>query len=125
MSNDKVSGNVVVLPNKLKVGQTLSSFSQWTDKCASSIFTNNPVTPFDMVGDEFRNDIKNNGGAKAGEIYKQKALETAKGEIALFDENKDGAISREEQVNGDKAAYEKKFGKLAPEDAKKRTRNVT
>ena len=118
MSNDKVSGNVVVLP-KLKIGQTLSSFSQWTDKCADSIFTNNQLTPFDMVGDEFRNDIKNNGGAKAGEIYKQKALEAAKGEIALLDKDKDGAISPEEQVKGDTAAYEKKFGKLAPELAAK------
>ena len=94
--------------------------NDWTNACADSVVNpNKEVKPFDMVGDEFRNDIKNNGGAKAGEIYKQKALETAKGEIALFDENKDGAISLEEQVKGDKAAYEKKFGQLDPADESK------
>lgn len=114
--------------NEETVKPTTSSLNDWTKECADSMLDvdqsgnpvfNKEVKPFDMAGDEFQDDIKNNGGAKAGEIYKQKALETARGEIALFDIDKDGAISPEEQVKGDVAAFEKKFGQLDPKDKSK------
>lgn len=75
----------------------------------------NDVEPFDFGGDEFVNDIKNNGGKKAAEIYLRKAGEVVQGIMTEYDTNGDGVINALEQVQGDLAAYEKKFGPV--EDA--------
>lgn len=99
-----------------------TALSAWTKKCADSIsdidlktgksIYSHDVEDFDMVGQSFRDDIKNNGGKKAGEIYKQKVLDVAKGEVASYDTDNDGMISPEEQVKYDIAEAEKKYGKI-------------
>ncbi|MFA7658596.1 MAG: LysM peptidoglycan-binding domain-containing protein [Candidatus Gastranaerophilaceae bacterium] len=104
--------------------EATTPLSDWMNKCADSMVDvdakGNPVydsdvNPFDMVGDKFRNDIKNNGGTNAGKIYKEKALEASKGEISLYDTDGDGKISPEEQLKFDKSEFEKKYGAISPE----------
>jgi LysM repeat protein len=107
-----------------KKEQPETKFDEWATECANSMSDvdaqNNPVyshdvKPFDMVGDDFRNDIKNNGGKNAGEIYKSKALETAKEEIASYDTDNDGKINPLEQVKKDKEDFEKQYGEQTPD----------
>jgi len=97
-------------------------FDEWAIKCAESItdidsktgepIYGNEVKAFDMAGEEFVNDLKNNEGKNAGEIYKKQALATSKEEIGFYDKDKDGQISPEEQVKYDIAEAETKFGKF-------------
>ena len=111
------SGGIQTNPTPEKT----SAFDKFGAECADSIdpekttadkmVYSKDVKDFDMVGDDFRKDITDNGGKNAGEIYKKKALETADSEIALYDDNHDGMISKEEQVKHDEEDYEKKFGK--------------
>lgn len=109
------------------VPEKTTPLNDWTNECANSMIDvdkdgkpvyGRDVEDFDMAGDKFREDLKTNGGKNAGEIYKQKAIETAKGDIGLFDKDGDGMINPEEQVKRDKAEYEKKYGKMDAEFSK-------
>lgn len=97
--------------------------NDWMHECADSMVgvdaNGTPIyakdiNPFDMAGEEFRNDIKNNGGAKAAEIYKEKALSAAKADIALYDKDNDFKINLEEQAQRDIDEFEKKYGNVSP-----------
>ncbi len=111
--------------NNSKVNSVFTSaFNGWTQECADSItnvdsagkpiYSKN-VEDFDMAGQEFVNDIQNNNGANAGQIYKEKALETSREIISNYDTDNDGAISPEEQINFDLEEYENKYGNLPEE----------
>lgn len=98
-------------------------FDQWMNKCADSmtdVDTNGKpvygedVADFDMAGEEFTNDITNNNGENAGEIYKEKSLKVAQDEISLYDTDGDGSISMEEQVTRELSEAQKKYGDISP-----------
>lgn len=115
-----------------KMGVKNKKFDNWCTDCAKSIDIENStkdkdvythdVKDFDMVGDEFRNDINKNGGKNAQQIYKTKALKTADDEIALYDKDgdgkidinemkaKDGKIDLAELSEKDRKDYEAQFG---------------
>lgn len=102
-------------------------FGNWTNKCAESITdvdaTGNPVygsdvEDFNMAGPKFRKAVENKNYDKAGEVYKQNALKTAKGEVESYDTDGDGMISPQEQVKKEAEDFEKKFGKMDAETLK-------
>ncbi len=111
-------------------GQTKkTNFGNWTDKCFDSIVAEDSqgnkrygltkVEDFDMAGSEFRINSESGNATKANEIYKQRVLKTAQGEIASFDTDGDKMVSQDEQVKGNMADCQKKFGSLTPDDAVK------
>jgi len=108
-----------------KMGVKNKKFDNWCTESAKSIDSekttadkivyNKDVKEFDMVGDEYRNDINNNGAKNAGTIYKAKALKTADDEIALYDKNNDGQIDIEEMEERNKKDFEEQFGQTDAE----------
>lgn len=106
----------------------VTSFGSFTNSAAESIsgvdkdgkaVYSAPVADFDMAGSDFTNAVKAKDYDKAGTAYKEKALDTAKKEIATYDTDNDGKISHEEQVAKDKADYEAQYGKASQSEMDK------
>lgn len=114
--------------NTKKPSEPTTPLSDWMKECADSMVntddSGNPiygkdVNPFDMAGEEFKNAVNNNDNAKAGEIYKEKSLNTAKDNIALYDKDNDGEINLEEKVQYDLTEFKQKYGSISDDDSNK------
>jgi len=95
--------------------------NNWENECADSISDvdkngknvySKDVKPLDFVGDDYRAAVKAKDFTKARDIYKEKGLDVAKKEIALYDKDGDGVISSMEQVLHDREEATSRFGEL-------------
>lgn len=107
--------NILIEKQKEETLNSTSKLNDWRTE-SSSDYTKaesgkagvEKKTPdFDMAGVDYQNAKTSGDENRAKELYKQNVLETAKGEIALYDTDKDGTISLEEQ-EARKIADEKK-----------------
>ncbi len=102
-------------PAKENMGK---KFDDWVINGASKLAQGENVEDFAFVGADFLNDLKENDGKNARNIYNKGIRNLSESTVALQDKDKDGTINYEEFKTKELADYKKAFpntSELPPE----------